>query len=137
MIRRQSESGYLETVASLVAAIERRSLTLFARIDHAAGARDVGMELADEQVLVCGNARSGTPLMQSDPHVGLDLPLRILISRELDGVWIGYHDPRELSDTYGIRRHQPILENMAGLLDELASEAAARPGGPRGQSESL
>jgi uncharacterized protein (DUF302 family) len=128
VIRRQSESGYLETVASLVAAIERRSLTLFARIDHAAGARDVGMELADEQVLVFGNARSGTPLMQSDPHVGLDLPLRILISRESDGVWIGYHDPRELSEAYDIRRHQPTLEQMAGLLSDLAGDAAAGPG---------
>lgn len=128
VIRRRSEAGYLETVASLIAAIERRGLTLFARIDHAAGARDAGLELADEQVLVFGNARSGTPLMESDPQVGLDLPLRILISRESDGVWIGYHDPRELSEAYDIRRHQPTLEQMAGLLSDLAGDAAAGPG---------
>jgi uncharacterized protein (DUF302 family) len=128
VIRTRSESGYLETVASLIAAIERRGLTLFARIDHAAGARDVGLELADEQVLVFGNARTGTPLMESDPQVGLDLPLRILVSRERDGVWIGYHDPRELSASYDIRRHQPILEQMAGLLSGLAGDAARRPG---------
>ena len=123
VIRRQSASGYSETVRLLVEGIERRGLTLFARIDHAAGAREAGMELADEEVLLVGNPRSGTPLMKDDPRAGLDLPLRILVWREGEEVLIGFHDPRAMSETYEIRSHQPILEHMAALLEELAAEA--------------
>ena len=124
MIVRRSASGYDETTRSLVEAIARRGLTLFARIDHAAGAREVGLELADEQVLLFGNARSGTPLMQSDPRVGIELPLRMLIWRDGQDVMLGYRDPRELAGAYEIGSHQPVLEQMATLLDELAAEGS-------------
>ena len=124
MIVRRSASGYDETTRSLVEAIARRGLTLFARIDHAAGAREVGLELADEQVLLFGNARSGTPLMQSDPRVGIELPLRMLIWRDGQDVMLGYRDPRELAGAYEIGSHQAVLEQMATLLDELAAEGS-------------
>ncbi|MEA2200489.1 MAG: hypothetical protein QOI89_1085 [Solirubrobacteraceae bacterium] len=124
MIVRTSASGYDETTRSLVEAIERRGLTLFARIDHAAGAREVGLELASEQVLLFGNARSGTPLMQSDPRIGIELPLRILIWQDGQDVMVGYRDPRELAGAYEIGSHQPVLEQMATLLDELAAEGS-------------
>ncbi len=65
VIVKRSRKGYVETVEALVAAIERRGLTLFARIDHTAAAREVGLELADEEVVLFGNPRGGTPLMQS------------------------------------------------------------------------
>jgi uncharacterized protein (DUF302 family) len=124
MIQRRSSSGYSQTVSLLLEGIERRGLTLFARIDHAAGAREIGMELAEEEVLLFGGPHSGTPLMQDDPRVGLDLPLRILVWRESEDVLIGFHDPRALSETYDTRRNQPILEQMADLLEELARDAA-------------
>jgi uncharacterized protein (DUF302 family) len=124
MIVRRSASGYDETTRSLLEAIERRGLTLFARIDHAAGAREVGLELADEQVLLFGNARSGTPLMQSDPRIGIELPLRMLIWQDGQDVMLGYRDPRELGGAYEIGSHQPVLEQMATLLDELAAEGS-------------
>jgi uncharacterized protein (DUF302 family) len=125
MIVKRSTLGYLETTMSLVAAIERRGLTVFARIDHAAGAREVGLELADEEVVLFGNARGGTPLMQDDPRVGIELPLRMLVWREGEEVLLGYRDPRELSVTYEVGGHQATLEQMAALLDGLASEAAS------------
>lgn len=124
MIVRRSASGYDETTRSLLEAIARRGLTLFARIDHAAGARELGLELADEQVLLFGNARSGTPLMQSDPRIGIELPLRMLIWRDGQDVMLGYRDPRELAGAYEIGSHQPVLEQMATLLDELAAEGS-------------
>jgi uncharacterized protein (DUF302 family) len=125
MIVKLSASGWEATVSSLVAALERRGLTLFARIDHAAGARAVGLELADEQVVVFGNARSGTPLMQSDPRIGIELPLRILVWRDEAGVSLGYRDPREFSRCYDLALHASTLEQMATLLDELTAEAAS------------
>jgi uncharacterized protein (DUF302 family) len=125
VIVKRSASGYAETVGLLVEAIARHGLTLFARIDHAAGAREVGMDLADEEVLLFGNARSGTPLMQSDPRAGIALPLRMLVWRDGEDVLLGFRDPRELSGSYEIGGQQPILEQMAALLGELASEAAS------------
>ena len=125
MVVKRSASGYGETVVRLIDAIESRGLTVFARIDHAAAAREAGLELADEQVVLFGNPRAGTPLMQSDPRIGLELPLRILVWADPDGSLLGYRDPRELAGPYDIAaEHQPILEQMATLLGELADEAA-------------
>jgi len=124
MILKRSASGYAETTKSLVEAIERRGLTVFARIDHAAAAREVGLELADEEVVLFGSPRSGTPLMQSDRQIGIELPLRMLVWREGEAVLLAYRDPRELASTYDVARHESTLEQMATLLDQLATEAA-------------
>jgi uncharacterized protein (DUF302 family) len=125
MISRRSASGYSETVRALLVAIERRGLTVFARIDHAAAAREVGLELADEEVVLFGNPRGGTPLMQEDRRIGIELPLRMLVWREGEDVLLAYRDPRELSGAYEVAGHQETLEQMAGLLEELATEAAS------------
>jgi uncharacterized protein (DUF302 family) len=125
MIVKRSTSGYTGTVDALLAAIEQRGLTVFARIDHAAGAREVGMELADEEVVLFGNPRGGTPLMQRDPRVGIELPLRILVWREGEDVLLGYRDPRELSADYELEGLAENLEQFAGLLEVLTSAAAS------------
>ncbi len=125
MIVNRSAKSYSETAEALVAAIERRGLTVFARIDHAAGAREVGMELPDEEVVLFGSPRSGTPLMQEDPEVGIELPLRILIWSSGEDVLLGYRDPRELANGYEVEEHEQTIEQMAGLLGALVSEAAA------------
>ncbi len=124
MIVRPSASDYGETVKSLLEAIKARGLTVFAQIDHAAGAREAGLELADEQVVLFGNARSGTPLMQADPRIGIELPLRMLVWRQGEEVLLGHNDPRELSGSYGVAGDSSTLEQMAKLLDALAGEAA-------------
>ena len=125
MVIKRSASGYGETVVRLTRAIESRGLTVFARIDHAVAAREAGLDLADEQVVLFGNPRAGTPLMQSDPRIGIELPLRMLVWADADGVLLGYRDPRELDSSYSIAaEHHQILEQMATLLGELADEAA-------------
>lgn len=120
----RSSSGYAETLARLLDGIEERKLTLFAQIDHAASARVAGLELDDEVVLLFGNPQAGTPLMQADRQVGIELPLRILVWREAGEVFVGHHDPRELAGTYDVGSLSPTLEAMAALLDELSTEAA-------------
>jgi uncharacterized protein (DUF302 family) len=124
VIVKRSASGYRETVGRLSEAIERRGLTVFGRIDHAAAARESGLELADEEVVVFGNPRAGTPLMQSDPRIGIDLPLRILVWADAEGVLLGYRDPRELAADYDVAQHESTLKQMATLLAELSGEAA-------------
>jgi uncharacterized protein (DUF302 family) len=124
MVITPSPHPYYETGRRLIEAIERRSLTVFARIDHAAGARQAGLEMPDEQVIVFGNARVGTPLMLSDPRVGIELPLRILIWAGEEGVSLGFQDPRRLQDGYSIAGHEDTLEQLAALLGALTAEAA-------------
>jgi uncharacterized protein (DUF302 family) len=82
------------------------------------------LELADEEVVVFGNPRAGTPLMQSDPRIGLELPLRILVGMDSDGVFLVYRDPRELAADYEVAPHESTLAQMATLLAELSAETA-------------
>jgi uncharacterized protein (DUF302 family) len=114
-----------ETVGRLRGSLERRSITVFATIDHAAGAREVGLELPDETVVVFGDPRAGTPLMQKDPTVGIDLPLRVLVWDERGTTKVGYEDPTELADRYRLDETQERLERMRALLADLAAEAGA------------
>jgi uncharacterized protein (DUF302 family) len=83
------------------------------------------MELAAEEVVLFGSPRAGTPLMQTDPRVGVELPLRILIWEDGVGALLGHGDPRELAREYDLRPHHEALERMAALLDELVASAAA------------
>ncbi len=122
-----SNAGHAETVRRLTAAIERRGIRIFATIDHADAAREAGLELDDELVIVFGNPRAGTPLMRADRRIGVELPLRILVWGDPDGVRIGYRDPRELAEIYELGDHAAALEQMAGLMAELAAEAAGVP----------
>jgi uncharacterized protein (DUF302 family) len=121
----ESELGFAEVMRRLLEAIERRELTVFARIDHAGAARQAGLELADEELVIFGNPRAGTPLMQGDPRSGIELPLRILVWRAGTGAQIGYLDPRELARRYDVDQHQATLEAMAKLLGDIVAEAVA------------
>src|SRR5436309_415389 len=120
----KSSTGHAETLRRLTAAIERRGLTMFAQVDHAAAARAVGIELPDELVVLFGNPRAGTPLMQQDPWVGIELPLRLLVWDDGQQTLIGYNDPHHLADVYDVGAAASTLEAMASLLDQLAQEAA-------------
>ena len=82
---------FAETVARLEAAIGQAGMAIFARIDHAAGAAEVGLAMPPTVVLIYGNPRGGTPVMQAAPLTALDLPLRVLV-READGrVLVAFH----------------------------------------------
>ena len=97
---------------------------MFARIDHAEAAREAGLALPEEEVFVFGNPKTGTPLMQDDPRIGIELPMRMLIWREGSATMIGYDDPRHLADRYTVAEHAEILDQMSTVLATLASEAA-------------
>ncbi|HME88309.1 MAG TPA: DUF302 domain-containing protein [Chthoniobacterales bacterium] len=74
--------------------LRAQGMNIFARIDHAAGAREAQLELRPTEVIIFGNARGGTPLMQLDQTVGIDLPLKALVWQdETNKTWISYNDP--------------------------------------------
>ncbi len=125
MVIGSSKNGFPETLSNLVGAITGRGLAVFAQIDHAAAARDVGLEMPPEVVVLFGNPRAGTPLMQNDPRIGIELPLRILVWDADGGTLVGYNDPRDLRRNYAVGQQGATLEAMSKLLAELAHEAAA------------
>jgi uncharacterized protein (DUF302 family) len=76
-----------------------------------------------EEVILFGNPRAGTGLMQADPRVGIELPLRVLVWSHTDAVYLGYRDPRELAESYDVDALATTLETMAALLADLAAQA--------------
>jgi uncharacterized protein (DUF302 family) len=86
-----SNHSVKETLDRLEASLKAKAITVFARIDHAAGAKSVGMELRPTELLIFGNPKAGTPLMQADQTIGLDLPLKVLAWQDAAGkVWLTY-----------------------------------------------
>ncbi|VFU11073.1 DUF302 domain-containing protein [Methylocella tundrae] len=108
-----------ETVSRFEAALKAHKVTLFAKIDHAAGAGEAGMTLRPTLLLIFGSPRTGTPLMQHNQEIGLDLPMKALIWQDADGkVWLSSNDPAWL-----VRRHRlgdAVEETVAALENGLA-----------------
>ena len=122
----KSADSVSSTVDRLIAALSKRGTKLFARIDHAAGARNAGLELADEELVIFGDPRVGTLLMQSDPAVGYELPLRLLIWDAAGQTMIGYRRPTELRDDFALGDQLEILRRMENLLEQITGELARR-----------
>lgn len=99
----ESRYGVTETIDRLAAAVAAHGLTVFARIDHAQGAADVGLVLRPTELLIFGNARGGTPLMQDNQAAGLDLPLKALAWQDAAGtVWLSANDTRWIASRHGL-----------------------------------
>jgi uncharacterized protein (DUF302 family) len=124
-----SSYGPKDTTDRLEAEIKARGMTLFARIDHAAGAAEVGLSLRPTEVLIFGNAKGGTPLMQSNQTIGIDLPLKVLVWQDASGkTWISYNDPSWLAKRHGLGPEaDPTVNAMAAALGAIAGKAAASP----------
>src|SRR5215470_5160001 len=98
-----SNYGPKETINRLETEVMAKGMTIFARIDHAAGAAQVGLPLRPAELLIFGSAKAGTPLMQSSQEVGIDLPLKALVWEDAAGkTWLSYNDPRWIAKRYGL-----------------------------------
>ena len=113
-----------EAMDRLAESVVRHGMTVFARIDHAAAAKEAGMTLAPTEVLIFGNPKGGTPLMQAAQTLGIDLPLKALVWQDGAGkTWIGYNDPRWLARRHAVTGYEPILDAMTKALQAVAGEA--------------
>jgi uncharacterized protein (DUF302 family) len=118
----RSRHGLQETLDRLEGAVARYGLTIVARIDHAAAAAKAGLSLRPTVVVIFGNPRGGTPLMQAEPTIAIDLPLKALVWQDEAGTtWFGYNDP-----VWILRRHgaaddgsiDPMIEALAAIANE-------------------
>jgi uncharacterized protein (DUF302 family) len=109
----------------LEAEIRAQGMTVFARIDHAAGAAAVGLTLPPTELIVFGNARGGTPLMQSVQTVGIDLPLKALVWEDASGTtWISYNEPGWIAQRHSVANAEPVVSKMAAALSAMSKAAA-------------
>ena len=118
-----------ETMDRLEAEIKTKGMTVFARIDHAAGAAQAGLPLRPTELLIFGSAKAGTPLMQADQAIGIDLPLKALVTQDAAGkVWLTYNDPRWLAKRHGLGVDADrIADAIATVLAAVAAKATKQP----------
>ncbi|HET7888359.1 MAG TPA: DUF302 domain-containing protein [Bradyrhizobium sp.] len=115
-----------ETMSRLEAAVKSKGLTVFARIDHAEGAAAAGLELRPTEVLIFGNAKGGTPLMQAVQTIALDLPLKALVWQDASGeTWLSWNDPAWLAARHGLGDPEAVVGKLSALLQDLANVAIA------------
>jgi uncharacterized protein (DUF302 family) len=120
----QSSFGPKETMDRVEAEIREGGLNVFARIDHAAGAAEAGLTLAPTELMIFGNARGGTPLMQSAQTVGIDLPLKILVWQDAaNNTWLSYNEPSWIAQRHRVASAESTIDKMADLLRAIAREA--------------
>lgn len=102
-----------ETVARLIAEVEARGLEFFTTIDHSAAARSVGLELRETRVVIFGNPKTGTPIMEAVPLAGLDLPLKVLVREDRNRTCVSYTSPEELAARYQLT--DELAAGLAGI----------------------
>ncbi|WP_437342865.1 DUF302 domain-containing protein [Ruegeria arenilitoris] len=125
IIKVPTDKSVTEAIDALQAAVENAGATVFARVDHAAGAHKVDMTIPPNQVLIFGNPAVGTPAMQIDPRAGLFLPLKVQAYEDADGqVWLAYEDPKETMDELDAVEKSPVIDKMRGALSKLTDAAA-------------
>ena len=123
-IIKDSNHSVQDTADKLVAIIDRAPPTLFARVDHAAGAADAGLELPEATMVMFGAPAIGTPIMQQNILAGIDLPIRVLIWDDNGQTKIGYLDPQALKKRYSIEGADQAFGGMAGALKKFTDGAA-------------
>ena len=120
-----SSHGPKDTMDRLEAEVRAKGMTVFARVDHAAGAAQVGLAMRPTELLIFGNARAGTPLMQAAQTIGIDLPLKALVWQDAAGkTWLAYNDPAWLARRHGLGREvEATVGAMTAALNAIAGAA--------------
>ena len=106
-----------ERISTIIAS--KPGFGVFATIDHQKNAQNVGMKIPAQKLIIFGNPKAGTKLLQSDAQIGYDLPLRIMVREEGIKTVVEYRDPKSFVQMYDLKK-SPIPQKMAGLLNALA-----------------
>lgn len=103
LVTLQSRFSVRETIDRLAQKVASLGLTVFARVDHAGGAAQIGMTLRPTELLIFGNPKGGTPLMQDQRTAGIDLPVKALAYEDADGkTWLAYNDAAWIATRHGL-----------------------------------
>ena len=124
LVLTRSSHSVGETLDRLETVLRNKGLRIFARIDHAAGARGVGVGLRSTQLLLFGNPKLGSQLFTSNQLAGIDLPMKALVWEDTQGrVWLAYNDPGYIAARHGIEDRPGVISKMSGALKKLTGKA--------------
>jgi uncharacterized protein (DUF302 family) len=127
MVSVESAYSVAETADKFESIIKKKSLTLFARIDHQKNASGVDLELRPTELIIFGNPKVGTPLMQCSQTVAIDLPQKVLIWKdEKSKVWLSYNSPNYLKERHNIEGCDPVINKISNVLKALTGAVASK-----------
>jgi uncharacterized protein (DUF302 family) len=112
-----SSDGVDDTTERVVRVLEQAGMTIFARIDQQGAAQAVGLTMRPMILVLFGNPKGGTPLMQAYPTLVIDLPLKALVWEDAGGrVWVSTNSPEYLQQRHGLAE-TPFV-GVPGLLEQ-------------------
>jgi uncharacterized protein (DUF302 family) len=127
LIKKESPYTVKQTTTRMVKILKKKGLKVFSVINHAKGAKSVGMELRPTTLIVFGNPKVGTKLMQCDQRAGLALPMKLLVWKNKKGkVKLGYTDPMQLKEKYNLKDCSGVLTKMQNALNKLTNAAISK-----------
>jgi uncharacterized protein (DUF302 family) len=122
----ESAFGPEETMSRLEAQIQGHGMTVFARVNHAALAAEAGLALRPTELMIFGNPRGGTPLMQANQTIGIDLPLKALVWQDASGkTWLSYNEPGWLAKRHAVAGAERVVATLGLALSTLAAKATS------------
>ncbi|MEO1028801.1 MAG: DUF302 domain-containing protein [Pseudomonadota bacterium] len=124
LITKVSTADFATTEARLKAALDKRGLTLFTIVDHGAGADKAGLELGASKLYIFGNPKAGTLLMQANPEMGLDLPLKALVFEVEGKVMVSVSDIRAITERRNVSEPAQVITNVSNALAGILLETA-------------
>lgn len=125
MKKYESPFSVAETMARLEENLKIRDIPVFAKFDHGKNAEEVGLELRPNQVIVFGSPQVGTKLMQENPEISIELPLKISVWEDKNGkVWATFPQMRTMAAEYGLQ-NEPVIEKMQELLENLVIKSVS------------
>ncbi len=124
LIVKKCSHSAAETLDRLEAALKKKGITVATRWNHAAAAKKHGLFLHPTELLIFGNPKLGTPLMQSNRKVGIDLPMKVLAWEDAKGqTWLAYTNPQSLANKHDVRDRDEVIKKMTGALAGLTAKA--------------
>lgn len=124
MVNVKSSHSVSLTADKLETVLKAKGMTVFNRINHSAGAAKIGQELRPTELVIFGNPKVGTPLMQCAQSVAIDLPQKALIWEDEQGtVWLSYNDPGHLQQRHNIQGCDEVLKKVSGALAKFSKAA--------------
>lgn len=123
IIVKESSCSVDETVKNLKSVVSKKGLPVFAIINHSGNAKMVDMKLNESKMVIFGNAKLGTVLMQQDMTIGLDLPLRVLVYRDTKGkVQMAYRDGSWIADKHILNAPKKVAQ-INSAMDKFTTKA--------------
>ena len=124
MTRVKSNHGVATTIDKLESALKTKGMTIFKRVPHSSGAAKVGLELRETELLIFGNPKIGTLLMQCQQSAALDLPMKALAYKDENGqVWLAYNDPQYIADRHHVDGCNKVIGKMTKALANFSKVA--------------